>query len=59
MVEIREYIDKLGINHFGKWFQGLNAQASAKVVTYLSRIKQGNFSSVKSVNKGIEENKRG
>jgi len=55
MIEIREYIDKLGINHFGKWFEKLNAQVSAKVVIYLSRIEQGNFSCVKSVNQGVFE----
>lgn len=57
MIEIREYIDELGINHFGKWFKKLNSPASAKVVRYLARIEQGNFSSVKSVGQGVLESK--
>jgi putative addiction module killer protein len=57
MIEIREYIDVLGINHFGKWFKNLNAPASARVVKYLARIEQGNFSTVKSVGQGVFETK--
>jgi putative addiction module killer protein len=55
MIEIREYIDELGINHFGKWFQKLNALASAKVVRYIARIEQGNFSTFKSAGQGVFE----
>lgn len=55
MIEIKEYIDVSGVNHFEKWFNNLNAVASAKIVTYLTRMEIGNFSNVKSVGKGIFE----
>lgn len=57
MIAIKEYIDVLGVNHFSKWFKNLNAQSSAKIVIYLTRIEQGNFSTVKSVGQGVFESK--
>ena len=55
MIEIKEYIDAKGVNHFSKWFNKLNAQAAAKVTVYLTRIQQGNFSRVESVGEGVFE----
>ncbi len=31
MIEIREYVNTEGRSPYGKWFDGLNAQAAAKV----------------------------
>ena len=55
MVLIKEYIDSNGHNPFGRWFDGLNAPAAAKVTTYLTRIGNGNFSQVESVGSGVFE----
>ena len=42
---------------FGKWFEGLDPQAAAKVAVALYRLEQGNLSKVKSVGKGVSEYK--
>lgn len=55
MIQTYEYIDANGHNHFGKWFNGLNAQAAAKVTAYLTRIANGNFSRVEGIGKGVFE----
>jgi putative addiction module killer protein len=55
MIEIREYIDPNGKNAFANWFQSLNTQAALKVNTYLTRISNGNVSTVKSVGGGVHE----
>jgi putative addiction module killer protein len=55
MIEIREYIDQEGSSPYAKWFNRLNAQAAAKVVTALVRIEQGNMSNTKSVGSGVFE----
>ncbi len=55
MIEIKEYLDDQGRSPYAKWFNSLNAQAAAKVVTALSRIGQGNLSNVKGVGEGVFE----
>ena len=55
MIEIREYIDPKGSSPYAKWFQRLNAQAAAKIVTALVRMEQGNLSSTKGVGRGVFE----
>ena len=57
MVEVREYLDPAGRSPFAQWFDGLNAQAAAKVVTAVTRIGSGNFSNVKGVGAGVYEYK--
>lgn len=54
-VEIREYVDDAGRSPFGRWFDGLDATAAAKVTTALARVEQGNFSQVKGVGAGVFE----
>jgi putative addiction module killer protein len=54
-VEIREYLDDAGRSPFGRWFDGLDARAAAKVTTALARVEQGNFSQVKGVGAGVFE----
>jgi len=55
MVEVRQYLDREGASPFAEWFDGLNAQAAAKVAAALTRIGLGNFSSVKGVSGGVYE----
>ncbi|MYE05865.1 MAG: type II toxin-antitoxin system RelE/ParE family toxin [Chloroflexi bacterium] len=54
-MEISEYIDEEGRSPFGRWFDGLNAIAAAKVRTALARMELGNLSKVKSVGGGVLE----
>ncbi len=55
MVEIREYVDERGRSPFGRWFDGLDATAAAKVRTALARMEVGNLSDVRSVGSGVME----
>ena len=55
VIEVREYIDEEGRSPFGRWFDGLNASAAAKVRTALARMESGNLSNVKSVGGGLLE----
>lgn len=55
MITIREYILEDGSSPFADWFDSLNVQAALKVNTYLTRIGQGNISSLKSVGNGVHE----
>jgi len=42
-------------NPYATWFDHLNAKAAAKVATALTRLAQGNFSSIKGVGSGVFE----
>ena len=55
MPALREYLDTEGRSPFGKWFEGLNAEAAAKVAVSLIRLEQGNLAGVKSVGTGVLE----
>jgi putative addiction module killer protein len=57
MIEIVEFLDSKGSSLFAKWFDGLNAQAAAKIATYITRIENGNFSSLKSIGQGVHESR--
>ncbi len=57
MIQIKEYIDGNGQNHFGKWFEEINASAAAKITTHLTRLGNGNYSQTKGVGKGVFERK--
>lgn len=54
-VRILEYVDAQGGNPFRAWFDGLNAQAAAKITAALYRLGEGNFSNVKGVGAGVFE----
>ena len=54
-MRIIEYLTKEGDSPFATWFNGLSAQAAAKVTTALVRLGLGNTSNVKSVGAGIHE----
>jgi putative addiction module killer protein len=54
-VQILEYLDAAGRSVFAGWFNGLGAQAAAKVTMALTRIEQGNLSNMKGVGAGVHE----
>lgn len=55
MIEIRQYVDRLGRTPFLKWFNGLSDEAQARVAIAFERLERGNRSSIKSVGAGVEE----
>jgi putative component of toxin-antitoxin plasmid stabilization module len=46
-IRVEEYIRADGANPFKSWFDGLDAQAAAKIVTAKLRMELGNISNVK------------
>ena len=56
-VRVLEYLDTKGRSPYAAWFEGLSADAAAKVAAALYRIAEGNFSNVKSVGSGVLERK--
>jgi putative addiction module killer protein len=54
-VSIREYLDPTGKSPFARWFNGLNAEAAARVTVALYRLGQENFSNVEGVGAGVYE----
>ena len=57
MVEVREYQHTDGRSPFAQWFNGLNAQAAAKVTIAITRIGQGHTANLKVVGGGVVEYK--
>jgi putative component of toxin-antitoxin plasmid stabilization module len=55
MVEVLEYLDQHGCSPFADWFNGLDAQAAAKVSTAQTKLGLGNWSNVKGVGGGVYE----
>ncbi len=55
MIRIEEYLTEEGNNPFADWFNGLDAQAANKVNTYLTRIAEGNTSSLKPIKGAFQE----
>jgi putative addiction module killer protein len=56
-IEVREFLDGAGRSPFGRWFEGLNAVAAARVTIALARLGQGNYSNVEGVGAGVYEAK--
>ena len=52
---MQEYLDVAGRSAFARWFDSLNAVAAARVAVALTRLGQGNFSSVEGVGSGVYE----
>jgi putative addiction module killer protein len=46
-IEIKEYIREDGSNPYQAWFDGLNAQAAAKITVAKARLELGNTSAIK------------
>jgi putative addiction module killer protein len=55
LYRIVEYEDTSGRSPFKDWFGGLDAQAAAKINVALTRLAQGNASTVKGVGGGVLE----
>jgi putative addiction module killer protein len=55
VADVREYLDRQGRSPYKLWFNRLNAEAGAKVVTALTRLSLGNASNVKGVGSGVFE----
>ena len=55
MIEIRQYVDRLGRNPFEKWYLGLDAPVRARIAIVLDRLGSGNLSSIKGVGSGVFE----
>lgn len=56
-IDIREFVDASGRSTFGRWFDGLNAVAAARVTIAVARLGQGNYSNVEGVGAGVFESK--
>jgi putative addiction module killer protein len=54
-VVVQEYVREDGSNHFRTWFDGLDAQAAAKVATATLRLELGNTSNLKWIGGGLGE----
>lgn len=48
-IKVVEYIQADGANPYKSWFDGLDAQAAAKVATATTRLELGNTSNVKRI----------
>lgn len=57
MITVRQYVDLQGTSPFERWLDGLDNLAAARVLTTVTRIGQGNFSSVKGVGGGVFESR--
>lgn len=56
-IDIQEFLDGSGRSTFGRWFEGLNAAAAARVTVALTRLGLGNFSNVEGMGSGVYESK--
>jgi putative addiction module killer protein len=54
MIRIEEYVAD-GISPFQRWFDDLDAQEAAFVITAIERLGEGNTSNVKSIGEGAAE----
>ena len=55
MIEVKAYITEEGRTPFAEWLEDLDAPAAAKVNAYLTRLKQGNISSLKPIKGAFQE----
>ena len=55
MIRVEEYITEECKSPFADWFDGLDAYAANKVNTYLTRLGQGNNSSLKPIKGAFQE----
>jgi putative addiction module killer protein len=53
VIEVRQYIDRLGRSPFGRWFEKLEDQVQARVTVSLDRLERGNFSTAKGIGSGV------
>jgi putative addiction module killer protein len=55
MIQLREYVDNAGRNHFGLWRAKLEATTRARIDVALDRLERGNNSAMKAVGAGVAE----
>jgi putative addiction module killer protein len=55
VIEVRQFIDRLGRNPFERWFERLDPTTQARISIALERLHQGNFSSTKGIGEGVFE----
>ena len=55
MIEVRQYIDRSGRNPFERWFDKLEDDTQARIVSSIDRLERGNFSAAKGSGKGVQE----
>jgi putative addiction module killer protein len=55
VIELRQYIDRMGRNPFDRWFERLDNDIQARIVTALDRLERGSFSTAKGVGGGAFE----
>jgi len=55
VIEVREYIDRSGRNHFVRWLERLDEVTRFRVAQVVARVSHGNFSAAKSVGRGVSE----
>jgi putative addiction module killer protein len=49
VIEVRQYIDRLGRNPFERWLESLDGSTKARVTISLERVEAGNLSTAKGV----------
>jgi putative addiction module killer protein len=57
VITVKQYVSPEGTSPFGEWLDGLDDPAAARVLTTMTRIERGNFSSVKGVGAGVYESR--
>jgi putative addiction module killer protein len=55
VIELRQYIDRQGLNPFGRWLDKLDDSTQARITVALDRLERGNFSAAKGVGTGVFE----
>ncbi len=57
MVEVEEYVDALGRNHYRRWFERLDFSMQVRVDESVLRLRRGLQSNLKAVGEGVLESK--
>ncbi len=52
-IDVREYVDVHGRNHYRKWLVKLDATARTRIIRTIFRLGEGNFSNVKPEGEGV------
>jgi putative addiction module killer protein len=55
VIEVRQYIDRLGRNPFERWLERLDDSTQARITVALDRVERGNLSAAKGVGTGVFE----
>lgn len=55
MIQVREYVDNAGRNHFGEWRAKLDPTTRARIDVALDRLERGNTSAAKGIGAGVTE----